>query len=32
MLEVKLVPDAPIAEDFGEDLEAQAIVVKATRA
>ena len=31
MLEVKLAPEAPIAEDFGESQEGQAIVFKATR-
>lgn len=31
MLEVKLVPDAPITDSFGDELEGQAIVVKATR-
>ena len=30
MLEVKLAPVVPITEDFGEDLEGQAIVLKAT--
>lgn len=32
MLEVKIVPDAPIVDNFGEDSEGQAIVLKATRA
>jgi len=30
MLEVKLAPVAPITDEFGEDLEGQAIVLKAT--
>lgn len=32
MLEVKIAPDAPIVDNFGEDVEGQAIVLKATRA
>lgn len=30
MLEVKIAPEAPICDTFGEDLEGQAIVLKAT--
>lgn len=30
MLEVKLMPEAPIVDSIGEDLEGQAIVLKAT--
>ena len=31
MLEAKLAPEAPISDTFGEDMEGQAIVLKATR-
>lgn len=32
MLEVKLAPDAPISDNFGDDMENQPIVMKATLA
>lgn len=31
MVDVKIAPDAPIIDNFGDDLEGQAIVLKATK-